>query len=97
MTQIAGWILSGEIIKSTNVFYPVCLKKYWKKLDNICDGVYFLKVARLHTTAYLKWIRHFARNLRKVLIEVWKDKKTKENMREFLFQIIANELHKLPK
>ena len=33
MTQIAGWILAEEIIKSTNVLYPVCLKKYWKKLD----------------------------------------------------------------
>ena len=34
----------------------------------------------------------------KVLTEVWEDKKkTKENMKEFLFQIKANELCKLPK
>ena len=30
---VAGWILPREIIKRTGVFYPVCLKKYWKKLD----------------------------------------------------------------
>ena len=35
-----------------------------------------------------------ARNLRKVLTELRKDKKTKENMKEFLFQIKANELYK---
>ena len=29
----ADWILTREIIKCTNVLYPVCLKKYWKKLD----------------------------------------------------------------
>ena len=39
----------------------------------------------------------FARNLKKVLTEVWKDKKTKENMKQFLFQIKTNELYKLPK
>ena len=33
ITRIAGWILAKYIIKCTNVFYPVCLKKYWKKLD----------------------------------------------------------------
>ena len=33
MARIAGWILAREIIKRANVFYPVCLKKYWKKLD----------------------------------------------------------------
>ena len=33
MARVAGWILAREIIKSTNIFYPVCLKKYWKKLD----------------------------------------------------------------
>ena len=60
---------------------------------NICDGVYFADVAWLHTTDYLKWIRHFARNLRKVLTEVWKDKKTKENMREIKEHEISNTLH----
>ena len=34
MARVAGWILAKEIIKRTNVFYPVCLKKYW---INICD------------------------------------------------------------
>ena len=33
MVRVAGWILTREIIKRTNVFYPLCLKKYWKKLD----------------------------------------------------------------
>ena len=56
-----------------------------------------MKVAQLHTAAYWKWMRHLARNLRKVLTEIWKDKKTKENMKETLFQVKANELYKLPK
>ena len=34
MTVGAGWILATEIIKHTNVFYPVCLKRCW---TNICD------------------------------------------------------------
>ena len=33
MVRVAGWILTREIIKRTNVFYPVCLRKYWIKLD----------------------------------------------------------------
>ena len=33
MVRVAGWILTREIIKRTNVFYPVYLKKYWIKLD----------------------------------------------------------------
>ena len=35
--------------------------------------------------------------MRKMLTEVWKDKEIKENMKEFLFQTIADELYKLPK
>ena len=34
MAGVAGWILARETIKCTNVFYPVCLKKYG---INICD------------------------------------------------------------
>ena len=30
---LAGWFLLREIIKRIIVFYPACLKKYWKKLD----------------------------------------------------------------
>ena len=45
----------------------------------------------------LKWIKYLARNLKKVLTEVWKDKKTKKNMKKFLSRIKANELYKLPK
>ena len=33
MARVPGWILAREIIKHTKVFYPACLKKYWKKLD----------------------------------------------------------------
>ena len=33
MVWVAGWNLAQEIIKHTNVLYPICLKKYWKKLD----------------------------------------------------------------
>ena len=33
VARVAGWTLAREIIKRTNGFYPLCLKKYWKKLD----------------------------------------------------------------
>ena len=33
MTRVADLILTREIIQRTNVLYPACLKKYWKKLD----------------------------------------------------------------
>ena len=33
MTQVADWTLTREIIKYTNVLYPVGLKKSLKKLD----------------------------------------------------------------
>ena len=33
MARVAGWILARKIIKRRNMFYPVYLKKYWKKLD----------------------------------------------------------------
>ena len=61
-------------------------KKVLEKQINIRDGVF-----------YLKWIRYLARNLRKVFTEVWKNKKTNENVKEFLFQIKANKLYKLLK
>ena len=47
----------------------------------------------LQTTDYLSWIRHFVRNLRKVLTEVWNDKKTKENMNEIKEHNISNTPH----
>ena len=75
MPWVTEWFPLRGIIKRTSVFYPVCLKKYIQKLGKRRWWVYFVKVAWLHTTDYLKWIRHFARNLRKVLTEVWKDKK----------------------
>ena len=33
MAWLAGWFLLRKIIRRTSVFYPVCLKKYWKKLE----------------------------------------------------------------
>ena len=33
MARVAGWILAREMVKRTNVFYPVYLKRYSKKLD----------------------------------------------------------------
>ena len=33
MPWLAGWFLLRIIIKRISMFYPVCLKKYWKKLD----------------------------------------------------------------
>ena len=91
MARIAGWILVREIIKRTNVR----LKKYWKKLDkHLWQGLF---CESCEITHHNKWIRHFSRTLRKVLTEVWKDKEAKENMKEFLIQIKANELCKLSK
>ena len=96
MVWVAGWILPREIVKCTHVFYPVCFFFFYngKSYIKICDEVYFMKVARLHTTAYLKWIRHLARSLRKTLTKVWKDKKIKESMKELYFKITANKLPK---
>ena len=50
MARVAGWILAREIYKRTSVLYLVCLKTYLKKLV----GVSFVKVAWLHTTAFIK-------------------------------------------
>ena len=72
MGQVARWTLAREMIKGTNVFYPICSKKHWKKLDR---------------QAYLKWIRHLARNLRKVLNEVWQDKKLRKIWRNSCFKL----------
>ena len=33
MPWLAGWFLLRKIIEQISVFYPVCLKKYLKKLD----------------------------------------------------------------
>ena len=52
------------------------------------------KFSWLHTTAYLKEIRHFARGLKKVLTEVWKDKNTKEHSQEIKEHEISNTLHR---
>ena len=98
MPWLAGWFLLKEIIKPTSVFYPICLKKYMKKQDKHlrCD-LFCESCVIIHHSLLKVDIRHFARNLGKVLTELWKDKKTKENMKENLFQVIANELCKLPK
>ena len=88
------WLISlKEIIKRTSVFYPKYLKKYKKKLDEHLWLVCFVKVALLHTTAYLKGIRHFARKLKKVLTEVRKDKNAKENINKIKEHEIINTLH----
>ena len=92
-----GWFLLREIIKCICVLYPVCLKKYWKKLDKHLWLVLFSESCVITHHTLLKWIKHFARNRGKLLNELWKDKKIIENMKENLFQIIANELDKLPK
>ena len=78
MPWVANSFPLREIIERTSVFCPVCLKKYFRKVDHQLWWVYFEKVAWLLTTDYLKWIRHFAWNLRNVLTEVWKDKKPKK-------------------
>ena len=56
-----------------------------------------LRKLRDYHHTLLKWIKHFVRNRGKLLTELSKDKKIIENMKENLFQIIANELDKLPK
>ena len=53
-----------------------------------------MKDAWLHTPAHLKKIRHFARNLKKVLTEVQKDKNTKENMKEMKEHELSNTLNR---
>ena len=53
----------------------------------------FCKSSWLHTTAYLKWIRHFARKLKKVLTEVWKYKNAKKNMNKIIEHEITDMLH----
>ena len=82
-----------EIIKRTNMFYRVRLKKYLKKLNRYLWWGLFCEVAWLYTTDYLKWIKHFVRNLERVLTEVWKNKKTKENMKEIKEHEISDTLH----
>ena len=80
--------------KSYLSYIKLCLAK----LNQSCifkkvHGMYSVKVAWLHTTDYLKWVRHYARNLMKVLTEVWKDKKSKENIKEKKQHEISNTLH----
>ena len=53
-TPWLAWLLLRKIIKRISVFYPLCLKKYWKKLDKRLWRVYFVKVKRLHAIVYLK-------------------------------------------
>ena len=39
---VADWILTREIIKCTNVLFPICLKKYWKKLEkHLWQGLFY--------------------------------------------------------
>ena len=46
---LGGWFLIREIIKRTSVFYPVCLKKYWKKLDkHLWQGLFCETCAITH-------------------------------------------------
>ena len=56
LPRVAGRFLLRKIAKlNTKAFSNyVCLGKYSEKLENICGGVYFVKVVGLQTTAYLK-------------------------------------------
>ena len=75
--RLAGWILAREIIKCINVSH-LCLKKYWKKLNKHLWWDLFRESSAITLHSLLKWIRHLARNLRKVFNEVWKDKKLRK-------------------
>ena len=82
-------------IKRTSAFYPICLKTYKKKLDKHLWWGLFCESCVITQHRLLKWISHFARNLKKVLTEVWKDKKKKsnENRKEIKEHEISNTLH----
>ena len=87
MPWVAGWFPLREKIKRTSVFYLVCLKKYKKKLDKrLWRGLFCERCE-------IKGMRRFSRNLKKVLPEVWKDKNTKENIKEIKEHEISNTLH----
>ena len=64
MARVVVWTLAGEIIKRANVCYPVCLNKYWKKLDKHLWRGPCIKSCAITNHSYLKRIRHLAGNLR---------------------------------
>ena len=96
MTWVAGWILPREIIKRINVFYPVCLKKYLKNVDKHLWQCRFCESIAITHHSFLKMNQTPCWKFEEGW-KGWKDKKIKENMKEFLFKIKANELCKLPK
>ena len=98
MTRVADWIFTREIIKRTNVLYPVCLKKYMKKLDKHFWRGLFCGNCTITYNSLLKW-NH-------TLLEIWgkcrrKYEKIKKKLtkiwRNSCFKLKQNDLYKLPK
>ena len=63
MTRVADWILSREIIKNTNVFYPRMFKKVLEKLDKHLWRGIFCESCMITNHILLK-TNHF-------LLEIW--------------------------
>ena len=97
MSWVASWILLRELIKRTSVFQPVCLKNCWKKLDKHLWRGLFCKNCPITHHSLLKVNQTLLEIWRKCWLKYEKVKKTEGNIKENLFQIIANELYKLQK
>ena len=93
-TRVADWILTREMIKRTNELYPVCLKKCWKKLDKHLRRGLFCESCTITHHNLLKMNHTLLEIQGRCELKYEKIKKTKENMKEFLFQIKANELYR---
>ena len=61
--QVVDWILTREVIKCTNMLQPVCLKKYWKKLDKHLWQGLFCGIQKLTYHSLLK--------MNHTLLEIW--------------------------
>ena len=97
MALVAGWIFAREIIRRTKVFYPVCLTKYWKKLDKHLWRDPFCKSGTITHHSLLRYLNILLEILGWCWLKYEKIQKTKESMKELLFQTKANELYKLLK
>ena len=87
MTRVAAWILTWEIFKHTNVLYPVCLKKYWKKIDKHLWRGLFCEYCTITHRSLLKMNHTLLEISGRCWLNYEKIKKTKKNMKEFLFKM----------
>ena len=90
MARVAGGIFAREIIKHTIVFYSLCLKKYWKRLDKYLWRGLFCESFAITHHSLIKMNQTPCQKFEEGVDWIWKDEKTKANMKELLFQIKAN-------